>query len=167
MPESLTLYRLARSHNGVPNSAPRHLHWRTIKGATTGIVKWWTEEIEAGRGELWRPETGGLGEPRNFEFERLTYEITVDLTPRDERVAMVVCRSTWRWRTYKQERYPVTATVDGVTLEGWSAPVRFDVTEWSTAPIPDGRYNWCGPYEPTSARHIPIVAHVIEFGDEP
>ena len=164
MSETLTLYRLARSNSSVPESAPRHLHWRTIGGATSAIVKWWTDEIEAGRGELWTPYTGGLG---NFDFERLTYEITVDLTPRDERVAQVVCRSTWRWRTYELERHRVTATVDGVTLEGWSAPARVNVTEWSTGPIPDGRYKWAGPYEPTSTRHIPIVAHAITFGDEP
>jgi hypothetical protein len=166
MPETLTLYRVARDHNQVPDQAPRHLHWRTLDGALFGLATWWAEAIGAGKGGLWPPHVGSLHPRPNIEFAVVDFQIGHKPAREDDGrgyVAYLTCSATWKWRTYSDSRpEKIERVVDGITLTGWTESVR-SYDEWCTAPI-QRRLERPVPMETTSA--FPIVRHVIEIGDE-
>jgi len=169
-----TCYRLTRGHNGVPDSAPRHIHWHSLDNALRGIAAWAEERLSAGK------LFGGMDdddrpfhERRRFEIRPLTWEITTkvrEVDPGDDyaQCATVIVKVYVERRFYKTVRKPLAAVVDGVTLEGFGPEERVYTSDWTTAWLPP-RAPWSGKRDGDRAyltAWIPVSQHTLEWGDE-
>lgn len=160
---NLVLYRIARSHNQVPDDAPRSIHWRSLDAAMMGVAAWWNAAIAAGDGGLWRPCLDFRREVK-VEFRLMNWTIT-PTTERanDEYAGYVVARSNWAWRRYTEERHKLETVVEGVVLSGWSATTRVYDSDWSELPA---RNDMGSPVDMNTRQAIPIVRHCIEIVEQ-
>lgn len=172
-----TCYRLTRGHNGVPDSAPRHLHWHSLDNALRDIAAWAEERLSSGKlfggvanvnddDRMWH-------ERRRYEIRPLTWEITTKLRevdPDDDyaQCATVIVKVYVERRFYKTVRKPLTAVVDGVKLEGYGPEERVYTSDWTTDWLPPDAWGRARDGDRAYlTAWIPVSQHTLEWGDEP